>query len=319
MSCDISILQGKAPLPSFSLCPAAAKQREKHQQRRNPRDSPTKPDSQEQASEVETSKASTTNSARDKALSETNSDGSMSIGQDKKVTIDVKRMCSELGVEAQDICPVVVVSNHDIPDNIVQRRCHCPEKKGHRNPQDYIHAKSLKLRAQYSKIRDRVKMSSKKRPLTAEESGTSKKQRHNVQGDGPGHISALQLATHVVIAELFAGICSPSAPMVALSRPNHSVVLGAFSESQQHARDFVHTQHPQALDLGPYSQHMHTDLQVQPTVVVTTFECAPYAVCGHQRMHNDSRAQQVTQSADFVLATTPHLVLLWSACFGAGP
>ena len=116
------------------------------------------------------------------------------------------------------------------------------------------------------------------------------------------------LYTSVSLVELWAGCCSLASPMEAMALPGHDVALMAFSEVVPQARQYSSTLFPHALDLGPYTDAMHELLQTTPDVVSVSFDCAPYVICGRQKMHRDKRAQQIPQTIDFILKVAPHLV-----------
>lgn len=245
-------------------------------------------------------------------------DGKINIG-DTGLQVDIPAMCTALGVKQSEICPTLVVqaSNKQLPN--CQARCPTPDLPGHRTTTDWAHAKSLKLRDKYWTISKDVSKRSKqgkKRPQTDDERGTSKRFRSNTEGDGPlgwgrdRHHPDAEALTAVVIVELFSGICSLSSPMVEMHTPQHEVSLMAFSEMLEHSRAFALHMHPHAEDWGAYSDSMHTSLEQQPSVVATTFDCAPYALCGKRQMHKDARSSQVGQSIDFVIRTAPHLLLV---------
>lgn len=116
-------------------------------------------------------------------------DGSMVIGEYKSIKIDVPGMCKQLGVQPNAVCPAMIVQDKNITPENCQRKCPTPTMAGHRTPNDYVHEKSLKLQADYSRISKqfstRLKAVVKNRQLSEDEKGTSKKHKSAVKGDGP--------------------------------------------------------------------------------------------------------------------------------------
>ena len=144
-----------------------------------------------------------------------NEDGTMLVGKDKNIKIDVDKVCEDLGVQRASVYQAMIVQSTDVEPDRYHSKCPTPQLPGHRFASDFIHAKSLQLRKDYTEIRDKVSTrvagdassttskgskgskgkggkgakgrnnNKRKRPLTGAEQQLSDAFSSNMMGDGP--------------------------------------------------------------------------------------------------------------------------------------
>ena len=85
-----------------------------------------------------------------------NEDGTMLVGKDKNIKVDVDKICEDLGVQRAGVCPAMIVQGTDVDAERCHSKCPTPQLPGHRFASDFIHAKSLQLRKDYAEIKDKV-------------------------------------------------------------------------------------------------------------------------------------------------------------------